>query len=72
MSGVAPAGESLLVLNHSEVPRAYAHGILGAKLRLHAGVYSSGNFPPQAHACGIADVKVKEATSNVTSALSGL
>ena len=37
----------------SELPRAYAHGILRAKLRLPAGVYSSGNFHPQAHAFGI-------------------
>jgi hypothetical protein len=37
----------------SELPRAYAHGIIKSKLRLLAGVLSSENFHPQAYACGI-------------------
>jgi REP element-mobilizing transposase RayT len=38
-----------------ELPRAYAHGIIKAKLRLLAGVLSSENFHPQAYACGITE-----------------
>ena len=37
----------------SELPRAYAHGIIKAKLCSPAGVLSSGYFHPQVHACGI-------------------
>jgi len=49
--GTRPAGYAFKDL--SELPRAHARGIITAKLRLPAGVLSSGYFHPQAYACGI-------------------